>query len=95
MGGGLKVRRGRTGGQGSHPSGFVRPSSRGRSYVFIQRSKGSVEVLSKGWHAHTHKFAMGCARNVQRGSSRVHLGETSQQVEPQSRTEARDKGSRY
>ena len=95
MGGGLKVRRGGTGGRGHTPLALCAHHPGAEAMSSSRDQRASVEVLSKGWHAHTHKFAMGCARNVQRGSSRVHLGETSQQVEPQSRTEARDKGSRY
>ena len=82
-------------GQGSHHSGFWAHQPGAEALSSSRDQRQSVEVLSKGWHAHTHKFAMGYARNVQRGSSRVHLGETSQQVAPQSRTEARDKGSKY
>ena len=94
--GGLKVRRGGTvGGAGVTPLWLPEPISPGQKLSSSRDQRESVEVLSKDWHAHTHKFARGCARNVQRGGSRVHLGETSQQVAPQSGMEARDNESRY
>ena len=73
MGGGLKVRRGGTGGQGSHHSGFVGPSSRGRSFVFIQRSKGKCGGVEQGLacpHSQIcHGLCMECAKREFQGAS--------------------------